>query len=260
MSLLNRLLSFEASSAVRRFTLIGFPLPVILIFELYSPTLFFLETSSKLDLGALANIITISYFSMMLFGLTPRQRLMAIVFVPFSLVGEYVFSIVFDLYSYRLGYIPVYVPFGHAILFSVGTLICELKIIRQYEEQLRPFFICLYAMLLAVVVTLFHDTLSAVFALVFLWVLRRKGYNTLYFVMGLLVVYIELLGTTWGCWSWKPYPIPAFTWLHSANPPIGAFVCYVLGDLGAIKITRFLSRKLSGETSCETRRLARFCG
>ncbi len=250
-TLLDRLLSFADSKAIRHLVLISFPLLVVLVFELYSPTLFILELSPKLESCALANVLTISYFLMMLFGLTPRQRLMALVFVPFSLAGEYVFSILFDLYSYRLDHIPVYVPFGHAILFSVGTLICELRIVRQYEEQLRPFFIWLSVTLLTLVVTLFHDTLSAVFALVFLWVLRRKGYNTLYFIMGLLVIYIELLGTSWGCWTWKPQPIDAFSWLHAANPPIGAFVCYVLGDIGVIKMTRFLGKKLLEEEQSE---------
>ncbi|CDN10836.1 hypothetical protein RintRC_1894 [Richelia intracellularis] len=67
------------------------------------------------------NAFTVSYF-FLLFALNPKQRLMGIIFVPFSVVGEYVFSLILEMYHYRLGGVPMYVPFGHAILFSVGVL------------------------------------------------------------------------------------------------------------------------------------------
>lgn len=236
---IEKLRSAETSSFAKRFILISFPFLVPAVFELYSPHFL----TPIVGGSVLTNLLTVSFFGVMMFALSPTQRLMAFIFVPFSFVGEYVFSILFDLYSYRLGHIPIYVPFGHAILFSMGCLVSETKLIRQYEERLRPIFIGLYATLFGLVVLLFHDTLSAIFGLVFLWVLRRKGYRTLYFVMGLLVLYIELTGTAWGCWVWKPYPVEAFAWLHTTNPPFGAFVCYVLADLGVIKIARAVSNR-----------------
>ena len=59
----------------------------------------------------LADLLAIAYFSVMLWGLHPEERRIAIAFVPFSAVAEYLFSQVFDLYLYRLDMVPLYVPF-----------------------------------------------------------------------------------------------------------------------------------------------------
>jgi len=50
--------------------------------------------------------------------------------------------------------------------------------------------------------------------------------------MGVLVLYIELLGTALGCWSWDAAP---FGLLQTTNPPVGAFVCYVIADIVVIQ-------------------------
>jgi len=239
MAFLNNLLTFEPSNGIRRFILISFPILSVFVLGLDSR-----QMSAQLFAGTyFADAFTIGYFFLLLWALHPDRRLMAIVFVPFSVIGEYIFSLVFEMYSYRLGGVPIYVPFGHAILFSTGVLISEHAFVSKYEKQMQPVFISLYIIILGAVVALFQDTLSVIFALVFLWVLRRKGYQTLYFIMGFLVLYIELAGTAWGCWAWKHH-IFNISWLQTTNPPVGAFVCYVLADLGVIKIARYLKAKL----------------
>ena len=52
--------------------------------------------------------------------------------------------------------------------------------------------------------------------------------------MGVLVLYIELVGTALGCWVWDPAP---FGVLRTTNPPVGAFVCYVIADILVMKIS-----------------------
>ena len=242
MPALTQLLLRESSDLAKQFVLVSFFFLAALMLGLDSQPLAQLDIEGQrwVDLCAIA------YFGLLLLALRPDQRLMALIFVPFSAVGEYVFSLLFGLYHYRLGEVPLYVPFGHAILFSVGLLIANLSLVRQYEEQLRPTLISAYVILFSTVIVLFHDSLSAIFGLVFLWVLRRKGYQTLYFIMGLLVLYIELMGTAWGCWVWTVHPF-GLDWLQATNPPFGAFVCYVLADLGVIKIARYFSPKLGIE-------------
>ncbi|NEP19727.1 MAG: hypothetical protein F6J97_23035 [Leptolyngbya sp. SIO4C1] len=197
-----------------------------------------------IEAQAWVNAMAIAYFVLLLFALDFNRRLMALIFVPFSLGGEYVFSDVLRLYSYRLGEIPIYVPFGHAILFSMGVLYSELSCVRNYQAQLRPVFSCTYVALLFAAVVFFHDTLSLIFAGAFIWVLQRKGYQTLYFIMGFLVLYVELVGTACGSWVWHPHPFN-WPWLEAANPPVAAFACYVLADLGVMKIARHLKAQKS---------------
>ncbi|MEM9092128.1 MAG: hypothetical protein AAGC93_25755 [Cyanobacteria bacterium P01_F01_bin.53] len=241
MSVVTRWLSATPSPLAKRFILLSFPFLVVLVLGQDSLQL----VAQGVEHGQLfSDLIIVPYFVALLFALQPEQRLMAFIFLPFSAVAEYIFSLIFGLYAYRLEAVPLYVPFGHAVLFSMGLLVCELPFVRQHEEKLRPFLIGIYIALFSAVILLLHDTLSAVFGLVFLWVLRRKGYQTLYFVMGFLVLYIELLGTGFGCWAWVPHPF-GLSWLQATSPPFGAFVCYVLGDIGGFKMIRFFEGRLA---------------
>lgn len=234
MNLLNKILTFEPSNWVRRFILISFLPLTALVLAIDSNQL---VAALGIDGQPFANVFITSYFLLLLFGLRPKQRLMAMIFVPFAAIGECIFSLLFGLYIYRLEMVPLYVPFGHGVLFSMGLLVAELSVIQKHDQRLKPLLISLFCLLFGGAILLLHDSLSAIFGLVFLWVLRRKGYQTLYFIMGLLVLYVELVGTHWGCWGWTPHPFGQ-AWLHATNPPVGAFACYVLADLGVMKLAR----------------------
>jgi len=244
MHLLNQFLMFEPLNWIRRFILISFLPLTAIVLSIDSRQL---VASQGVNGQPLADVLIISYFLLLLFGLSPKQRLMALIFVPFAAIGECIFSLLFGLYIYRLEMVPLYVPFGHGILFSMGLLVAEISTICKREEQLKPFFIAIFCLLFGGAIVLLHDSLSIIFGLVFLWVLRRKGYQTLYFIMGLLVLYVELVGTYWGCWSWTFHPFGQ-SWLHATNPPVGAFACYVLADLGVMKIARHWQGQLISNT------------
>ena len=185
MNLITKILSFTPSNLVRRFILISFLPLSAMVLAVDSQQL---VVAQKIDGQPFANLFIISYFLLLLFGLRPNQRLMALIFVPFAAIGEGIFSLLFGLYIYRLEMVPLYVPFGHGVLFSMGLLVAELQIIRQHKERIKPVLISVFCLLFSGAILLLHDSLSAIFGLVFLWVLRRKGYQTLYFIMGLLVL------------------------------------------------------------------------
>ncbi|MEM8640265.1 MAG: hypothetical protein AAGG51_15820 [Cyanobacteria bacterium P01_G01_bin.54] len=184
----------------------------------------------------LADLIAIAYFVVMLWGLSTEEQWIAVIFVPFSALAEYLFSQVFDLYLYRLDAVPLYVPFGHAILFSTGLVLADLKIIKQ-QDTLKWLLLGFQLLLCMLAIALWHDALSAILLLIFVWILHRKGVRSLYGIMGILVLLVELLGTSLECWTWQP---ESFSWLHTTNPPVGAFVFYVLGDLGGFKLARWV--------------------
>jgi hypothetical protein len=201
--------------------------------------LFALSADSRLlfdrgfDGQILSNLAAPLYFLLVLRGLRAEQQLMAIVFVPFSAVGEYLFSLVFQLYTYKFGAVPFYVPFGHAILFSTGLMIADLPIVVAREAQARWGLLAFHAGLFGGAALALGDSLSAVFGALFVVILYRKRCRPFYLIMGVLVLYIELVGTALGCWFWDPAP---FGVLHTTNPPVGAFVCYVIADILVIKI------------------------
>ena len=187
----------------------------------------------------LADLCAIAYFLIILQGLNAEERRIALIFVPFSALAEYLFSQVFELYIYRLGMVPLYVPFGHAILFSTGIVLSDLDVIKKWDP-LRWILLSVHLVLFALAILLWHDWLSATLGLVFLWVIRRKGVRLLYVVMGCLVLIVEILGTSLGCWEWQVGTLHNL--LHTTNPPVGAFVFYILGDLGGFKLGRWFDQ------------------
>ncbi len=189
-----------------------------------------------------SNIAGPLYLLLMLHALRPDQRLMALIFVPFSAIGEYIFSLIFQLYHYKFGGVPFYVPFGHAILFSTGLLMTDLPFVQTNEQRVRHVLLAIHIFLFSGALLLFHDTLSTLFGAIFAIILWRKGARPFYLLMGLLVLYIEVVGTYLGCWTWDPTP---WGTLRTTNPPVGAFVCYVIADILVIKITHRLIRMSS---------------
>jgi hypothetical protein len=217
----------------RRWLIAGFA-PIVL-FALAADSRMLFERG--FDGQVLSNLTAPLYFLWVLSGLRPDQRLMAIVFVPFSALGEFLFSLVFQLYTYKFGAVPLYVPFGHAILFSTGLLIAELPIVLAHEARVRWGLIAFHAGLFGGAALALGDTLSAIFGVLFIVILYRKRCRPFYLIMGVLVLYIELVGTLLGCWFWDPAP---FGVMSTTNPPVGAFVCYVIADILVMKISMFL--------------------
>lgn len=235
MALWPALSANSAPSLRRRWWLIVGFVPVVLV-ALGADSRFVLEMG--VDAQWFSNVAGPLYLLLMLRGLRTEQQYMALVFVPFSALGEYIFSLIFQLYRYKFGAVPFYVPFGHAILFSTGLLIVGLPIVQVYEQRFRRVLLVIHIALFSGALLVFHDSLSAVFGVVFGCILWRKRDHVLYLVMGFLVLYIEIVGTVLGCWVWNPTP---WGFLQTTNPPVGAFVCYVIADILVIKITRRLT-------------------
>ena len=204
-----------------------------------------LLSEQKLATQTIADILAIIYFFLMVLNLRREEQVMALIFVPFSAVAEYLFSLIFGLYTYRLEAVPLYVPFGHGILFTTGLLISELSFLSK-SSKLKPVLLCIYTLIFSGVIVLFQDIFSGLLGCVFLWVLQRKGCRLLYLIMGILVLYIELLGTSLGCWTWHPL---AFEIVPTTNPPFGAFIFYVLGDLGVMKLSRWINNRFNLDLS-----------
>ena len=185
----------------------------------------------------LADGLTAIYFIGLLWGLDAEERLMVIIFVPFSALAEYLFSSVFEVYIYRLEAVPLYVPLGHAILFSTGLMLSKLPVINS-QNRIQPILLSLQGLLFAGAIIFLHDIFSAILGILFGLVLWWRGCRLIYPIMAFLVLYIELLGTGLGCWVWQEN---AFNLFQTTNPPFGAFVFYVFGDIAILKMSRYLN-------------------
>ena len=187
----------------------------------------------------IADILSALFFLALLLVLDSEERLMALVFIPFSALAEYLFSSVLGIYTYRLESVPLYVPLGHAILFSTGLMLAKVRAIAD-QEFLPRLLLIIQGTILIIMLMGFQDFFSALLALLFGLVVWWRSYRLIYSIMCFLVLYIELIGTGFGCWIWQN---SAFGVLPTTNPPFGAFVFYVFGDIAILKMINYLNSR-----------------
>ena len=155
--------------------------------------------------------------------------------------GELFLSLVWGLYTYRLGNIAPFVPPGHVLLFIVGLWLSD----RISDRAARVVFGCagLYA---AVVAAVGLDTFAPLlFAVIAAGWFALPGHRRLYASTFVLSLTLEVYGTWLGVWTWA-LQVPA-TGLVTTNPPgiASAFYC----ALDALVITAALTALAPRKTS-----------
>jgi hypothetical protein len=189
----------------------------------------------------LMNIFAIGHFLYFFYVASTKLRKLMFIMVPLSYLGEEMFCNWFDMYDYRNNQIPLYVPFGHALLYATGWVCSKTDWAIQHKQKLTSFFIVFFAVVLFGVGIVFNDVLTLIYAVVFFWVMRRKKWASLYFFMSLWVIALELVGTYYQCWGWHPV---VFKVIPTVNPPLGALVIYVCGDIVLNKLFASIDRRL----------------
>ena len=191
----------------------------------------------KLDVNGqqYANVAMLFVFFILFYRATKRSRELMIYAVLIGIGGECLFSLGFDMYEYRLGNVPVYVPPGHAIIYIVTVYFCREKFVKLYKIKLERYFaigIFIYAFCFLIFA---NDIFGFVLTLLTLWFLRNKPRERLfYYSMYIVVVFLELIGTTYKCWFWPDTAFGIFDFLKSANPPSGISFFYFGLDLGSL--------------------------
>ena len=154
-------------------------------------------------------------------GAKALGRQMLLWCMVWATAGELFCSLVWGLYTYRLGNIPHFVPPGHVLLFLIG---CHLA--SRMSAGLANALTGAYVALTALGYWFFRDELSvllfAVYALVY-W--REPALRTLLATMYALALGVEVYGTSLGVWGWaERAPVLG---LMTTNPPfaVAAFYC-----------------------------------
>lgn len=166
----------------------------------------------------------------------PGWRLAFWVCLIWSTAGEVFLSLVWGLYTYRLGNIPFFIPPGHVLLLYLGMVLAP-GLPRGVE-----FLVPACAVVYAAVAWIMHlDTLSAALTLLFLLGMMQKEGRRLYAVMFVLSLLLELYGTWLGNWVWhREVPYTAFV---STNPPAAAGAFYCMLDVLVVLTVRGLARR-----------------
>ncbi len=162
-------------------------------------------------------------------------RTMMLLCLAYASIGEVLLSLVWRVYDYRLGNLPLFVPPGHVLLFLLGLCIAP---------RLSAMTVRVVAVAAALVVSVLalsgRDTFSALLVAVFLasvmWGRERK----LYTAMFILALVMELYGTWLGNWHWNAQV--GRTGMVTLNPPVAAGAFYCALDLLVMTTTRGLRR------------------
>ncbi|CAA6825927.1 MAG: Unknown protein [uncultured Sulfurovum sp.] len=152
-----------------------------------------------------------------------------------ALGGELLFALVFGMYTYRLENLPIYVPFGHTIIYAcIYYFIKEPIILKHREKIINVLYIAMiiYSTLWFIFA---NDVFGFLCLLVILVIFKRRPQTKLFFLfMFFAIVYLELVGTYYQCWYWPETWFDKVPFITSANPPSAISVFYFGFDAGCL--------------------------
>ena len=217
---------------------LAFGFTVFTILALGIDSVFF--TQRFFDARAITNGAAIGYFFLLFFSAEIYLRKLMLVMVFLSYIGELIFCKLLGMYDYRAELIPLYVPFGHAIVYASGYIFAHTQWSVKNDQLLRKFFAVFFSVLFLAVGVLLGDIFTLVFGLLFFALMKRKRWQNLYYFIALCVIFIELVGTYFQCWTWVP---KTFGLIPASNPPMGAVFFYAGGDVLLVKILSIWDKK-----------------
>ena len=151
-----------------------------------------------------------------------RRALLACLVI--ATVGELFLSLVWGLYTYRLGNVPLFVPPGHVLLLLLAIALAA----RMPRRMADAILGCAALYALTAAATGFDTfALPLIAALAIVAVLMPR-HRPLYASTFLLALALELYGTWLGNWTWsREVPLVA---LVTTNPPGLASAFYAVLD------------------------------
>jgi hypothetical protein len=172
----------------------------------------------------LTNIWAWLVFLLLLRRAARVQQLSLLLCLGYATLGEIFLSLIWGLYEYRLQNVPLFVPPGHVLLFTLGMTTAQKLptwIISMVSIVMLPYII--FTTLTG------FDTLGGLLFLMFLGCVVMGREKKLYATMFMLALLLELYGTWLGNWAWSP-EVPWLS-LTTPNPPAcaGAFYCVLDG-------------------------------
>jgi hypothetical protein len=187
---------------------------------------------------ALAAVVWLVLVSVLL-ELPRRRQLMVVCFLPMITLAEYVLSERLGWYVYRLENIPPWIIPAHGIVF-----VTALRVVDTTSVSTRTLAWCaasaqaLYGLVNLIVSGDQVGALLSVLYVIGMIVLPDEG-KRFYAGLGLVVAYLEIVGSALGVWAWSP---EIFGALSETNPPSGAVGGYAMVDGGAVLLAAYAAR------------------
>ena len=206
---------------------------MFILFGLFLDSFYMVKITK--DAQFYATISMLVGFTIVFVKVNKRVKEQMITAVILGIIGEYFFSILLGMYTYRLENVPHYVPPGHALVYTAVLYFSKAKSIVLHRIKLERFF-TIFIMIYASLFLIFkNDVFGFVMTVATLLILRNKPRERLFYLtMYISVAYLEIVGTNFLCWKWPATAWGIFDFLPSFNPPSGISFFYFLLDIGCL--------------------------
>jgi hypothetical protein len=173
----------------------------------------------------------------------PAERRQVWIMVGVASAVEVWSSIVWGIYRYRFGNVPMFVPPGHGLVYLWALRAARTPVLLKYPRQAKWFGIVgatVWAIYGLTVEPLFFgrlDITGAMFWPLFIWFMRKPSapiYASAFFVTSIL----ELVGTSFGTWRWQVFaPV---SHIPTGNPPSVISAGYCVMDYTSLRVAAML--------------------
>src|SRR5260370_5212546 len=165
-------------------------------------------------------------------GIQPRQIVCSIIVAS---IGEIVLSLGWGLYTYRHAVIPLYVPPGHGLVYALAADTARQDRLRRRAAILTRVVLVGGSAIALVSLVLRRDLWGFLWWVGALVLIGRSRNQLLLSACFVFTILLEWSGTAIGNGHWAA-EVP-FVGLHSANPPAGLAILYILPDLIPFPLT-----------------------
>ena len=187
----------------------------------------------------ITNIIVIITFIYLYKKVSIKIKKLMIYGLFIALAGELFFSLVLGMYTYRLENLPIYVPFGHSLVYIAAFYITKEPFVKYNKQTIINILYILMLVYSTAWLILVNDVFGFICMLVIVYIFKRKPHTKLFFlIMFFMIVYLELIGTYYQCWFWPEIWFDKILLIPSANPPSGISVFYFGFDIACLIIYR----------------------
>lgn len=195
-----------------------------------------LDSRADLRMQLLLGLCTWGFLGIAFIYLTPMERAQTSIVVVVATCAEIIGSVIWGVYVYRLGNLPLFVPPGHGLVYLTGLRLSQIPWLRTRGRALVIAAIVGVSgwALMGLFVFERRDVAGAIGATVLVLFLIKGRAPAVYAGVFFAVAYLEIYGTWMGTWEWAA-EVPG-TGIPDGNPPSGAASGYVFFDIAALAL------------------------
>jgi hypothetical protein len=173
----------------------------------------------------------------------PTERRQVWIMVGIATCVEVWSSVIWGIYRYRFGNVPMFVPPGHGLVYLWALRAARTPLVLRYPREATLFGIIGATAWATFGLTLeplfFHrlDVTGAMFYPLFIWFMRKTS-APVYASAFVITSILELIGTSYGTWRWQVYA--PFSHIPTGNPPSVIAAGYCVMDYTSLRFAAMI--------------------